>query len=79
MKPILHLQIPINDSGKMLIDIKTVQLFVKVVEQKLHNNFDVIATPFVPSILDEDLCVVNFTPEQISDVNEFMNDLLKKE
>ncbi len=77
---ILHLQIPLepNKSYKnaLAISPETLGKFVKLVQDKIGDDWQVIATPFIPSVFGDTVSFYNFDMN-IVDKDEFL-ELIKK-
>jgi hypothetical protein len=81
MKNILHLQIPIFEGSKvknsLSVSARLMGEFLYMIQEKLGNDYIVVASPCEPSLLSEDSLLWNFDMKQVS-LNELKR-MLKEE
>ena len=69
MKNILHFQIPLGNRGiKDDLSIRPEILggFMKIAQKVLGNEYYVVASPFIPSLLSDESVLYNFDMAQIT-------------
>lgn len=66
MNKILHFQLPLNERGNALISSELTGKFLRYVSERLNNEYVVVGSPFVPSIIDGDSVVYNCKMEEIN-------------
>jgi hypothetical protein len=72
---ILHFQVPMDKDKYISPDV--IGKFVKLIKEKIGDEYFVLSTPCVPTLLDSENTLLNFDMKQIS-INELM-DLVKAE
>ena len=73
----LHLQIPIKKTRKdqFLIEAETLGQFMKFIDEKLGENWTVIASPCTPSLLSDSDFIYNFDMKSLT--KKQLMDLIK--
>lgn len=66
VKPILHFQLAINANGRIIPGAETMGGFMKLVNQKLGNKYDIILSPCIPSVIGKNSKIYNFEIDEIS-------------
>jgi hypothetical protein len=70
MKNILHLQMPLVEGSKvkdsLSVSARLMGEFVHMIQDKLGDNYIVVASPCEPSLLSEDSLLWNFDMKQVS-------------
>jgi hypothetical protein len=67
MKKILHFQLPINNRGSILIPMELAGKFINLAQNRVGNEWAVIASPCVASVLEDDGNFKNFVLSNISE------------
>jgi hypothetical protein len=70
MKKIIHFQIPVreNSSGKddYYVSNENIGQWLKLIKNKIGKEYEIIASPFVPSTLRKNSKFYNFNMEQLT-------------
>jgi hypothetical protein len=66
MKKILHFQLALKDNGFPLVSAEFFNRVMKVLHDKLDDEFIIVASPCVPSLLSPEDKLYNFDMSQIS-------------